>query len=187
MKRLLLVLALLLIPLPRAHADTVLSGFAVGTFDNGYVYHVAQSFTVDREVVWTGFGVYVGEATGNPQGEVAWSLLSQGEELAQDTFLPEPLYTNSVETAPLRLLPGEYMLTFQPEQEQEVGNYWNFLASTEGVYTEGTLWQYQVGGEWEAWDNHDLVVSLYFTRGDIIISPFATTVEYYIPTKRVVL
>lgn len=163
----------------RAQQDCVLPGFAVGVFGNGHEYGVGQTFTMSAPSLWEGFAVYFGEATGEPRGRVAWALVPVGQggafgrALALGTFRPVSMRMNEVEALPVLLPPGEYAVTLRAVTAQAVGVHWNVLVTCEDAYDGGALVQrqYDDGGDWAAWNAHDVIARIWLDAGDVVIAP----------------
>lgn len=143
-------------------------GFAVGAFENGHSYAVAQSFALPHGGTYYGAVVAFGDTTGQPDGAVRWELRRwyaaigyMGRVLACGAWEPAPLAWNALPAAGgLRLAPGAYALVLRSVEVQATGNYWNVLATpgAPDVYTAGDLLQLQEdGGVWAAWPRQDVV------------------------------
>lgn len=141
-------------------------GFAVGTFDNGHAYALAQTFSVPHGGMFYGAVLAFGETQGAPSGAVRWELRRwygaigyMGRVLATGAWEPTSLAWNSIPASGIRLEPGEYALVLRAAERQDVGSYWVVLASDGAVdlYPGGDLLQLQAdGGVWGVWPGQDI-------------------------------
>ena len=151
-------------------------GFAVGTFDNGRAYSLAQTFSLRYSGTFDGAIVAFGEPSGAPVGEMQWELRRwwpgcgiMGRLIADGSFEPAPLHYNSI-VVHADLAAGSYALVLRAAEEQKRGAYWTIIASSgeRDVYAGGELLQMEQGGPWAAWDGQDVIGELALVGPDTL-------------------
>ena len=151
-------------------------GFAIGAFDNGRTYSLAQTFAVEYGGAFGGAVLAFGEAAGTPTGAVRWevrrwysSIGYMGRLLACGAWEPLEMAYSSV-LADVRLRPGTYALILRAVELQEPGNYWTVIATSgdTDVYQDGELLQLERGGEWGAWPGQDVAGVLDLVGPDVM-------------------
>lgn len=141
-------------------------GFAIGTYENGHTYAVAQTFTLRHGGTFDGAVIAFAETTGAPHGAVRWEIRRwwpehgvMGRMLATGAWEPEAMHFNTLPSAGVKLRAGTYALVLRAVEAQERGNYWNVIASngTRDIYAGGELLQLQQdGGAWGVWARQDI-------------------------------
>jgi hypothetical protein len=153
-------------------------GFAIGAYENGHSYALAQTFTLRHGGTFDGAVIAFAETTGAPCGAVRWEIRRwwaeygvMGRLLATGAWEPAEMHFNTLPSAGAKLRPGSYALVLRSVSEQEPGNYWNVIASdgTRDIYAGGELLQLQAdGGAWGSWDGQDIIGELALVGPDVM-------------------
>jgi len=153
-------------------------GFAIGTYENGHTYALAQTFTLRHGGTFDGAVIAFAETTGAPCGAVRWEIRRwwaeygvMGQMVATGAWEPAEMHFNTLPSAGAKLRPGSYALVLRSVSEQEPGNYWNVIASdgTRDIYAGGELLQLQVdGGAWGEWAGQDIIGELALVGPDVM-------------------
>lgn len=153
-------------------------GFAIGAYENGHSYALAQTFTLRHGGTFDGAVVAFSETTGQPCGAVRWEIRRWWDEydvmgrlVATGAWEPAEMHFNTLPSAGAKLRAGTYALVLRSVEEQEPGNYWNVIASdgTRDIYAGGELLQLQVdGGAWGSWDGQDIIGELALVGPDVM-------------------